>query len=130
MVTRRVLAVGLLLSAVAASAAACEGKGEAGELSAAAKHGQELVRSNGCTACHGASGQGNLGPAWVGALGSTVKLTDSTAVTVDEAYLTRSIKDPQAQVVDGYAVAMPQNELSDADIADIVAYIVSLKAEG
>jgi cytochrome c oxidase subunit II len=130
MACRRVLALGLALSAVAAVAAACGGKGEAGGLSAAAKHGQDLVRSNGCTACHGANGQGNLGPAWAGALGSTVKLTDGTTVTVDEAYLTRSIKDPQAQVVDGFAVAMPQNDLSDADIADIVAYITSLKTGG
>jgi mono/diheme cytochrome c family protein len=123
----RVLALGLLL---AVGATACGGKGEAGGLSDAAKHGKELARSSGCSACHGANGEGGLGPAWVGAVGSTVKLTDGTTVTVDEAYLTRSIKDPQAQVVDGYSVAMPQNELSDADVADLVAYITSLKPGG
>jgi cytochrome c oxidase subunit 2 len=124
------LAIGVLLPIVAAAAAACGGKGEAGGLSDAAKHGKELAKSNGCAACHGANGEGGLGPAWVGALGSTVKLVDGTTVTVDEAYLTRSIKDPQAQVVDGYSVAMPKNELDDADIADIVAYITSLKTGG
>src|SRR6476661_6106775 len=130
MACRRALAVGLLLPFVGAAAAACGGKGEAGGPSGAVAHGKELARSSGCTACHGANGEGGLGPAWVGALGSTVELVDGTTVTVDEAYLTRSIKDPQAQVVDGYSVAMPQNELSDADIADIVAYITSLKTGG
>src|SRR4051794_103831 len=107
MVRRPLLAIGLCLPVLAALVAACGGgAGSAGaSLSPAAKHGQELAASSGCTACHGAHGQGGIGPSWVGALGSTVKLTDGTSVTVDDAYLTRSIKDPQAQVVAGYSVS-------------------------
>jgi cytochrome c oxidase subunit 2 len=125
-------AVGLCLPVVAALAAACGngGAGASDSLSPAAEHGQQLARTSGCTACHGANGQGGVGPAWTGALGSTVKLTDGSTVTVDEAYLTRSIKDPEAQVVAGSSVAMPKNDLSDQDVADLVAYISALKAGG
>jgi cytochrome c oxidase subunit II len=125
----RVLALGLCLPVVLAAIAACSDDGAASSgLSDAAKHGQQLAKSTGCTACHGVDGQGGIGPAWVGAVGSTVTLTDGSKVVVDEAYLTRAIKDPQAQVVEGFAVAMPANELSDADIADLVAYISALKS--
>src|SRR5262245_5487422 len=117
MVRRRGLAIGLCGPILAAVIAACGGGGGGSSsdanLSPAAKRGHELAKSSGCTACHGANGQGGIGPAWTGALGSTVKLTDGSKVTVDDAYLTRSITDPQAQVVAGYSVSMPPNNLND-----------------
>ncbi len=125
----RALAILIGLPVLVAAVAACgDDGGGTSSLSDAAKHGQQLAKSAGCAACHGADGQGGIGPAWTGVLGSTVTLTDGSTVTVDEAYLTRSIKDPQAQVVKGFAVSMPANDLSDQDIADLVAYITSLKA--
>jgi cytochrome c553 len=122
-------AVGLCLPVVAAVAAACGngGAGASSDLSPAAK---QLAKTSGCTACHGAKGEGGIGPAWTGALGSTVTLTDGSTATVDEAYLTRSIKDPAAQVVAGFSVSMPKNNLSDQDVADLVAYISALKSGG
>src|SRR5918993_3270223 len=92
----------------------------------AAERGQQLARTRGCAACHGADGQGGLGPAWTGLLGSTVELTDGSTVVADEAYVTQSITEPTAKVVDGFALAMPKTDLSDAEVADLVAYIVSL----
>jgi cytochrome c2 len=128
----RLVAIMIGLPALVAAAAACGGDdaGSSSNLSAAAKHGQQLAKTAGCAACHGANGQGGIGPAWTGVLGSPVTLTDGTTVVADEAYLTRSIKDPQAQVVDGFAVSMPANGLNDQDVADLVAYITSLKAAG
>jgi cytochrome c oxidase subunit 2 len=132
-VLRRLVALGLALPVLVAAAAACgdddggaSGGSGGGGQSDAVKQGQELSRTKGCSACHGANGEGGLGPAWVGALGSTVTLTDGTQVKVDEAYLTRSIKDPAAQVVTGYAVSMPPQELTDQEVTDLVAYITSL----
>jgi cytochrome c oxidase subunit 2 len=124
-------AVWLGVPAIAVLAAAC-GNGGAGasDLSPAAEHGRQLARTKGCSACHGANGEGGIGPAWTGALGSTVELTDGSTVTVDKAYLTRSIEDPGAQVVDGYSVTMPKNELTDQEVADLVAYITALKSGG
>ena len=125
---RRVVVLGLGLPVLVAAAAACsdDGSGGSGGASDAVQHGQELSRTKGCSACHGAGGEGGLGPAWVDAMGTSVTLTDGTQVVVDEAYLTRSITDPQAQVVTGYAVSMPPQELTDQEVADLVAYIVSL----
>jgi cytochrome c oxidase subunit II len=127
-VLRRLVAIGLGLPVLVAAAVACSDDGAGGGSGPpdAAKAGLELARTKGCSACHGASGEGGLGPAWVGVLGSTVTLTDGTQVVVDEAYLTRAIKDPQAQVVTGYSVAMPIQQLTDQEVADLVAYITSL----
>jgi mono/diheme cytochrome c family protein len=95
-------------------------------LSPAAEEGREIARRAGCTACHGVDGEGGVGPGWVGSLGSEVELDDGTTVTIDEAYLTRAIAEPSAEVRTGFNVQMPENDLSDDEIASIVEYIVAL----
>lgn len=95
-------------------------------LSPEAKRGSELVRSEGCMACHSTDGRGSVGPTWKGLAGSEVELADGETVTADDEYLTRSIKDPSAQIVDGYSGQMPDRKLSDDDIAAIVAYLRTL----
>ena len=108
-------------------AASCGGDDDgAGQLSGAAAEGQQIARRSGCAACHGNDGQGGVGPAWAGDLGKQVELSDGSTVTVDEAYLRRSIEDPSAQVHAGFTVSMPQNQLTDAEIDKVIAYIVSL----
>ena len=92
----------------------------------AVERGQALARTRGCAACHGADGEGGIGPAWTALVGSTVTLEDGSSVTADEAYVVESIVDPTAKVVDGFSVAMPKTNLSDAEVADLVAYISSL----
>jgi cytochrome c oxidase subunit 2 len=91
-------------------------------------HGQALVTANGCAACHSINGAVGIGPTWLGLYGSQVKLTDGRVVTADDAYLKESIKSPQAKIVAGFETQlMPNFGLSDPDIADIVAYIKTLK---
>jgi len=130
MVRRRsgLVALGFGLPMVLATLVACgdDSPQSGGDADPAVERGQGLARTRGCSACHGAAGQGGIGPAWVDVMGTQVTLTDGSAVTVDEAYISRSIVDPAAQVVDGYPVAMPKTELSDAEVADLVAYVVSL----
>ena len=63
------------------------------------------------------------GPASSGALSRS---RTARPVTADDAYLTESIVDPTAQVVDGFTVAMPATDLTDDEVADLVAYIGSL----
>ena len=101
----------------AQAAATPEGRGEA------------LVRVSACSACHMINGVGgNVGPAWNGAYGEEVKLADGTTVPGDEAYLAESIKAPQAKIVAGYETQlMPTYGFTDEQIADIVAYIKTLK---
>jgi cytochrome c oxidase subunit II len=116
-----------LVTVLVLAAASCGGDDDAaGQTSAAAQEGRQIARRSGCTACHGADGQGGIGPAWAGGLGTEVELTDGSTVTVDEAYLRRSIAKPSAQVHAGFAVAMPENHLTKDEIDEVVAYIVSL----
>lgn len=98
------------------------------DLSPQAENGRQIARTSGCSACHGGSGQGGTGPTWQGLYGSEVTLEDGSTVIADEAYLTMAIKDPAAQVVDGFSLKMPVNQLSDGEIADVVAYIMALGA--
>jgi cytochrome c oxidase subunit 2 len=101
----------------AQAAATPEGRGEA------------LVRNSVCSACHLINGVGgSIGPAWNGLFGHQVELSDGSVVTADEAYLAESIKAPQAKIVAGYETQlMPNYGFTDEQIADIVAYIKTLK---
>ena len=107
-------------------AVACGGDDAASPMSPEAAEGRQIAVRAGCAGCHGADGQGGTGPAWNEVLGTEVELKDGTTVIADEAYLTRSIADPSAEVVDGFSVKMPQNQLTDDEIAKVVAYIVAL----
>jgi cytochrome c oxidase subunit II len=101
----------------AQAAATPEGRGEA------------LVRNNVCNACHTFKSVGAvLGPSWDGLYGHDVKLKDGSTVVADDAYLAESIKAPQAKIVAGYeSVIMPTYGFTDDQIADIVAFIKTLK---
>ena len=90
--------------------------------------GKALVAQSGCAACHSIDGTRLTGPTWRGLFGSKVALADGTTVTADEAYLTESVVDPNAKVVQGFqAGTMPKFGLADAQIKDIVAYLETLK---
>ena len=90
--------------------------------------GQALVVANGCAACHSINGAAGIGPTWFGLFDHEVELTDGSVVTADEAYLTESIKAPQAQIVHGFEnQLMPTYGFADEQIADIVAYIKTLR---
>lgn len=121
--------IGLPLTvAVAVLAAGCGDDGSSEE--AAAGRGRELADERGCTSCHTADGEPSTGPTWQGIWGSTVTLEDGTTVTVDRAYVARSVRDPQAQIVEGFAVRMPTFDLTDDEIDDLVAYLQSLAPSG
>ncbi len=88
--------------------------------------GSKLFVSQGCAACHQA-GASQLGPNLQGIFNSTQILTDNTKVIADEAYLRQSIRQPQQQVVKGFAPSMPPYaHLSDEQVAQLVAYLKSL----
>ena len=95
--------------------------------------GQQLVNQYGCTGCHTVDGSAGAGiaPTWKGLYQSQVKLNNGTSVTADEAYITESIVNPSAKIVDGFQDnVMPKTfgtQLTQAQIGDIIAYIESLK---
>jgi cytochrome c oxidase subunit 2 len=95
-------------------------------LTPAGEAGRQLARDKGCAACHGTTGEGNVGPAFVGLYGSEVALQDGSTVVADDAYLRQSMLDPNSQKVEGYNVPMPKPDLSDAEIDSLLTYIREL----
>ena len=68
----------------------------------------------------------------LGDIGDDADRVDVAMVTIDPDRDTPVLTDyvqsfvPDAQVVDGFSVKMPQNQLTDEEIAKVVAYIVAL----
>jgi cytochrome c oxidase subunit 2 len=57
-------------------------------------------------------------------------LSDGTTVEVNDEYLKESILNPASQLVQGYQNLMPatyRDQLTDAQIADIIEFIKSLR---
>lgn len=94
--------------------------------------GAQLVKDNGCTACHATTGQRLVGPGWGGLYGSRVSLADGSSVMADDAYLVESIRQPNAKIVAGYpASVMPSYDtlLKNDEVDAIVAYLHSLEKQ-
>ena len=113
------LGVGLVLSA-------CGGNTPDLDLSPAAEQGREIVLTHGCAACHGEYGEGTVGPGWQGLFGSVVELEGGGSVVVDDAYLRRSIVEPDAEIVAGATISMPVSTLTDSEVEAVIAYIKEL----
>jgi cytochrome c oxidase subunit II len=90
--------------------------------------GKLLTVKNGCIGCHSVDGARMTGPTWFGLYGENVELADGSTVVADDAYLAESILNPQAKEVAGFApTVMPPFALSETEIANIVAYLKTLK---
>ncbi|RPI34644.1 MAG: cytochrome c oxidase subunit II [Chloroflexota bacterium] len=95
-----------------------------------AERGQVLAQQFGCLACHTTDGSPMVGPTWEGVFGEQVELQDGSTVTVDEVYLHESIVDPSEKIVAGFNDIMPKTfdeQMTDEQIADVIAFIKSLK---
>jgi cytochrome c2 len=96
--------------------------------------GKSLFNTDSCAGCHSLSGAAGVGPSLKGIAGRKVALTNGQTITADDAYLGRSIADPDAQVVNGYsagamAAAIASYKLSTKpdDIRALVAFMKSQK---
>ena len=58
-----------------------------------------------------------------GIAGTNIAVSNGSSVLADRAYLVESILQPEAQLVDGYNIKMPQNQLT-ATQADLVAQFI------
>lgn len=93
--------------------------------------GRDVALRRSCTSCHSLDGQPYIGPSWVGLYGSEVKMTDGRVLRADEEYLTRSMMDPQVDVVAGYRPIMPSYRgiLAEPEVAALVELIQSLRTD-
>jgi cytochrome c oxidase subunit 2 len=90
--------------------------------------GQQLFSQKGCTACHQrqAGGPQLAGPSFHGLFGRQERLTTGETITVDEAYVRRSILEPRAQIVEGYNPVMPNIRMSEQQLNALIAYLRTL----
>jgi cytochrome c oxidase subunit 2 len=106
--------------------AGTQAKASAGTAGPGVEQGRVLADAKACAACHTIDGSPRVGPTWKGLYGKTETMTDGSTAQVDEAYLRAFIRDPQARQVKGFAPVMPKIELTDEELAALVAYIQSL----
>jgi cytochrome c oxidase subunit 2 len=119
---------------VAEPAAADQQEAAAGTAATAADLvavGKTLAEQNGCTGCHSLDGSRMVGPSLKGLAGSKRSFTrngqDMTA-TADFDYLARALREPAAEIAQGYPPAMPPYaHLSEQDIKALIAWLESLK---
>ena len=94
---------------------------------ALAAKGKGLFATKICNSCHSIDGSRLVGPTMKGIWARKEKMTDGTELYVDRTYFTRSIKEPMAQIVEGYPPAMAALPVSDDEIEAILHYVATLK---
>ncbi len=106
--------------------------GPAGGTGLAAR-GERLFTADGCSGCHSLDGSAGAGPTVKGLAGSTVSLGDGRTVTADDAYLERSITDPDAETVEGYRKGVMPAAIASFDLSskpqDVAALVAFMKAQ-
>jgi len=97
-----------------------------------ADQGWEVLRRNGCNACHSVDGSKLVGPSYLGGWGGTrtvVTDREEREVTVDAEYIRRSIFDPNADVVQGFnrGLMLPyEGTVSEQEVELIIEYLKKL----
>src|SRR5687767_9314524 len=92
----------------------------------------ETLREHGCTGCHSVDGSRLQGPTLAGLAGRERAVIEDDArrlVVADDAYVQRSIREPDAQVVEGFSRGgMPRLSLGDAEVDALATAIAALPA--
>jgi len=97
--------------------------------------GRSISRKYGCIACHTDNGTKLVGPSYKNMWGRTqITLKDDieTEVKVDEAYIRRSIYDPNYEIVKGYEKSLMQSykdQVSEPELQQLIEYFKLLSEE-
>jgi len=97
-----------------------------------ADQGFEILRRNGCNACHSSDGTKLVGPSYLGGWGTMRQVTtgrEEREVMFDEEYVVRSIYDPNADIADGYNRGLMlsyEGLVSPEEIDLIIEYLKAL----
>lgn len=96
-------------------------------------HGKQLYSADGCSACHSLTAAAGAGPGFKGLAGSSVTLDNGETVSADDAYLARSIADPDAEIVKGYHAGIMGPAISTFGLAgkpdDVRALVAFIKSQ-
>jgi len=90
--------------------------------------GYKLLDENTCLACHSTDGQPGIGPTFKGLYGQTQTLKDGSNVTIDDMFIREKIRHPKSKTIVGtFEQEMPETDLPDEQIDQIIEYMKSLK---
>jgi len=95
--------------------------------------GLQVLKKRACLSCHSLDGEKIVGPSFKGVWGITETVVtegEDREITVDIDYITKSIYEPNADLVKGYAKGLmtPYKDLvSEEDIQHIADYLKTLK---
>jgi cytochrome c oxidase subunit 2 len=96
------------------------------------EQGFDVLRRNGCNACHSSDGSKLMGPSYLGLWGNTFTVTtgrEEREVTADEEYIKRSIFDPNADIVEGFNKGLMlsyDGMVTEQEVELIIEYLKSL----
>lgn len=94
--------------------------------------GWEVLRRNGCNACHSVDGSKLVGPSYLGGWGGTrtvITGRDEREITIDSEYIKQSIFDPDADVVKGYNKGLMlsyEGLVTEEEVELIIEYLKAL----
>lgn len=96
-----------------------------------ADQGFEVLRRNACNSCHSSDGTRLIGPSYLGHWGTMRKVVtgrEEREVLFDEAYVRRSIHEPDADVVEGFnsGLMQPYDLITEEEIDLIIEYLKTL----
>ena len=93
--------------------------------------GRKLAQEKGCLGCHSLDGSPSVGPSFKGIMGRSETVVTGGAervITVDAAYLRKSLLVPSADVVKGFQPIMPAfGDLSKDELSALVGYLEAIK---
>lgn len=93
--------------------------------------GRQLLEEHGCLGCHSFDGSSKIAPVFGKLKGQKREITNEgleREIVIDADYLRRSIREPQVDLVEGYAPIMPafgKDELNDKDLDQIVQFLLN-----
>ena len=97
-----------------------------------ADQGWEVLRRNGCNACHSVDGSKLVGPSYLGGWGGTrtvITGREEREVAMDAEYVKRSIYEPNADIVKGFGRGLMlsyKEMVSEAEVELIIEYLKAL----
>lgn len=94
--------------------------------------GLALLKQNACLTCHSQDGSKIIGPSFKGLYGRNEVVETASGdkeIVVDDAYIIRSIRQPNDEIVKGYmkGLMVSYDQLSDEQIGSIIDYIKTLE---
>lgn len=94
--------------------------------------GYNIVKNNGCLACHSLDGSKLVGPTWKGLMGRkeiVIEGGKEREIIVDSTYIVNSIYNPNQKIVKGFNKGLMisyKGELSQEDISQIITFMNTL----